>query len=116
MKIKDKLIHLPGGLTREDHLFMDHASKIHHYSFAIKQPVRTLKAGYCVSDLRNQPPDDFLQHELMAKLANTILEEKLVSFYTKPRYPGESDYPQDVYATIKVLEPMDEGEAYEMSI
>lgn len=114
MKIKDKLIHLLGGLTREEHLFMDHASKIHRYSFTIEQPVRTLKAGYCISDLRHQPPDDFLQHELMAKLANTILKEKLVSFYTKPRYPGESDYPQDVYATIKVVEPMDEGEAYEM--
>lgn len=106
MKIKDKLIHLLGGLTREEHLFMDHASKIHGYS--IEQPVRTLKAGYCISDLRHQPPDDFLQHELMAKLANTILEEKLVSFYTKPRYPGEIDYPQDVYATIKVVEPMEQ--------
>lgn len=107
MKIKDKLIHLLGGLTREEHLFMDHASKI-----TIEHPVRTLKAEYCVSDLRHQPPDDFIQHELMAKLANTILEEKLVSFYTKPKYPGESDYPLVACATIKVVEPMDEGEEY----
>lgn len=110
MKIKDKLIHLLGGLTREDHLFMDHASKIHGYSSTIEQPVRTLKAGYCISDLRHQPPDDFLQHELMAKLANTILEEKLVAFYTKPRYPGESDYPRDVYAMIRVVDTTERGE------
>ena len=110
MKIKDKLIHLLGGFTREDHLFIDHASKIHRYFSTIEQPVRTLKAGYCISDLRHQPPDDFLQHELMAKLANTILEEKLVTFYTKQRYPGESDYPQDVYATIKVVDTTERGE------
>lgn len=110
MKIKDKLIHLLGGLTREEHLFMDHASKIHRYSFMIEQPVRTLKAWYCISDRRHQPPDDFLQHELMAKLAKKILEEKLVSFYTKPRYPWESDYPQDVCAMIRVVDTTERGE------
>lgn len=114
MKIKDKLIHLLGGFTKDDMPYINPENKIDHYTFHVQQPVRTLKAGYCISDLRHQPPDDFLQHELMAKLANTIMEEKLVTFYTKPRYPGESEYPQDVYATIKVVEPMEEGESYEM--
>ena len=111
MKIKDKLIHLLGGFTNDDwHVWATSTVKQAY----VQRSVRTLKTGYCISDLRHQPPDDFLQHELMAKLANTIMEEKLVTFYTKPRYPGESEYPQDVYATIKVVEPMEEGESYEM--
>lgn len=113
MKIKDKLIHLLGGFTNDDWHVLATSNVNPAY---VQRSVRTLKAGYCISDLRHQPPDDFLQHELMAKLANTIMEEKLVTFYTKPRYPGESEYPQDIYATIKVVEPMEEGEAYEMSI
>lgn len=116
MNIKNKLIHLLGGFTKDDMPYINPENKIHHYTSHVQQQVRTLKAAYCISDLWHQPPDDFLQRELMAKLANTIMEEKLVTFYTKQRYPGESEYPQDVYATIRVVEPMEEGEAYEMPI
>jgi hypothetical protein len=102
MRIRNRLIHLLGGYTRED------ISK-KCFVTASEHNVRTLKAKLVINDLRRMPSESFTKNELMARLANQILEEGLVAFSTSAHDTGESDYPQDVNAIIKVVEPSDEG-------
>lgn len=103
MNIKEKIIHMLGGFTKEETVFMNSA--------AIMQPIaresrdiRRFKVGYFIQDPRHQPPEEFIKNELMAKLANRILEENLVEFYTAPRDTGSNEYPQEVYAVIDVVD------------
>ena len=111
MKIKDKLIHLLGGFTNDDWHVLATSNVKPVY---VQRSVRTIRAAYSVRDELHQAPDDGVRIELMAQLANKILEDQLVVFRTAPRYPGESEYPRDTYATIRVEEPTDEVEAYGM--
>ena len=107
MKIKERLIHLLGGVTEEE-FFM--AAKEARPMIARESPVRTIKAGYCIVDSMHAPPEKYLKNELMSRIANKILEEKLIQFYIVPHSTGESNYPQDVMAIVKVVPPVGFGE------
>jgi hypothetical protein len=102
MKIKDRLIHLLGGHTKEE--VLKYSRPVVHVNNA---HIKKIKAGYCISDPHRQPPESWLKNELAAKLINKMLEENLITYYTVPRSTGESDYPQDVYAVVNVVESTD---------
>jgi len=109
MKIRNRLIHLLGGYTKNEYL-MNNNTKVRTPIFCADKPTRTLKAGYCIADQHRQPPEKWVKNELMARLANRILDENLVGFYTAPKNTGESEYPQEVTAIIRVVEPFDRTE------
>lgn len=107
MKIKSKIVHLLGGITKEEFNVFTRGSQP---MIARERPIKTIKAAYCVIDSRHAPSDRYLENELMTKIANKIIEEKLIQFYTVPRNTDEGLYPQDVIALLKVVPPDDFGE------
>ena len=106
MKIKDRLIHSLGGYTKEEYDKKISTNPACKYA-SNTAPIRTLKAGYVINDSFREPPENWLKNELTARLANKMLEDKLVTFYTATRNTGPVQYPYDVYAMVKIVEPSD---------
>ena len=105
MKIKDKLIHLLGGITKTEYkltdVFVDRPGIV-----KVERPLVTVKAGYRHKPF-NDPPEDIIHEDLAIKLSEQMLNRGLVKIWKEQIIDGSKvhDGPAVTYALVTVVDP-----------
>ena len=107
MKIKEKIIHLLGGYTKNEYQ-MNNNVKARIPVFECERPIETVKAGF-TNDGRREIPEDWLKEELAMKIAKKMVEDSLIAFYSV-KHSGEPAGPITVYAQADVARPVFNGQ------
>ena len=105
MKIKDKLIHLLGGITQTEYKLTDMLVD-RPCIVKVEKPLVTVKAGYRHKPF-NDPPEDIIQEDLAIKLSEQMLNRGLVKVWKEQIIDGSKvhDGSAVTYAIITVVNP-----------
>lgn len=78
MKIKEKIIHLLGGFTKEDAII----KPVPVYRQA-RADIRALKVKFATFNSAPTPPAEWIKEDIARKLSKTLVEEGYVRFFNK---------------------------------
>ncbi len=78
MKIREKLIHVLGGFTKEEHEQTRKTAQMTVQIRTVERPIEELKASVAVSKCGPRPSMDYIKRALAEKIANRAVEEGLV--------------------------------------
>ena len=78
MKIKEKMIHLLGGFTKEDAIM----KPVPVYRQA-RADIRALKVKFVTFNSEPTPPAEWIKEDIARKLSKTLVEEGCVRIFSK---------------------------------